>query len=384
MKINTSSIIKHTLLAIILIVTAPFCVAEQDHDEHGNEHGSEHKSEHGHQQETAQSVTLTKQQQALVNIKVETLKARNLDYSVYAPGEIQANGYTSYLVSPRVDSVVMTRHKSLGDHVKQGDKLVSLFSATVAQAQTNLTLAKAEWLRVKNLGRQAVGANRFIKAENDFKLAKARLIAFGLSQKDVNANNNPLGEYTLIAHTDGAIISDAFQQGQRVEAGHALMLLSNETQLWVEARIPATTTLNLPVGTLAQVKVGQRYYRATVSQEAHTIDENTRTRVVRLLIDNPDDSLHPGEFADVYFSLSTKKAVILVPENALMRSADGDWVVFVESDNNQFAAQEVELGRVLGTSHEIFGLKTGTKVVTSGAFFVASEIAKGGFDPHGH
>ncbi len=374
------------ITVFIMSATVPsIAYAEQGHNQQTETH-DEHadNDEHGDEHEESTGVTLSQQQQDLVNIKVETLQARNFNYSIYAPGEIQANGYTSYLVSPRVDSVVMKRHKALGDHVKKGEKLVTLFSESVAEAQATLKVNLAEWNRVKQLGRQAVGASRFIKAQNNFELSQARLLSFGLSSQAIKQKSAALGEYTLTAQIGGAILTDDFQQGQRVEAGHALMLLSDESQLWVEARIQASIQLNLPVGTLAQVKVGGNYYSATVSQEAHTIDEKTRTRVIRLLIDNPNDSLHPGEFADVYFSMKTKKAVTAVPENALMRSADGDWVVFVESEHNQFAAVEVELGRVLGENREISGLKTGTKVVTTGAFFVASEIAKGGFDPHGH
>jgi len=363
--------------------------SESEHKDDGDDHEEEggHGDEHGHgggEDEEATTVSLTKNQQALVNIQIEALQARNVSYSIYAPGEIQANGYTSYLVSPRVDSVVMKRHKALGDHVQVGEKLVTLFSESVAESQATLKVSQAEWKRVKQLGRKAVGANRFIKAQNDYELAKARLMAFGLSKEAIKNSKTPLGEYTLIANTSGAILSDDFQQGQRVEAGHALMLLSDESQLWVEARIQASVQLNLPVGTLAQVKVGNRFYGATVSQEAHTIDEKTRTRVIRLLIDNPEDTLHPGEFADVYFSMKTKKAVMTVPEDAILRSADGDWAVFIETQTNQFASQEVEVGRILGDQREIFGLKVGTRVVTKGVFFVASEIAKGGFDPHGH
>ncbi len=375
-----TNLLKIAVLSLLVMIATQATYVQAEQQGHDGKSSDEHGEEHA---EEASSVTLTQEQQTLVNIKVEALKARNLDYNIYAPGEIQANGYTSYLVSPRVDSVVMKRHKALGDHVQIGDKLVTLFSESVAQAQATLKVNSAEWKRVKQLGRKAVGASRFITAQNDFELAKARLLAFGLSKSALN-NTRTLGEYTLFAQTAGAILSDDFQQGQRVEAGHALMLLSDESQLWVEARVQASVQLNLPVGTLAQVKVGNRFYAAKVSQEAHTIDEKTRTRVIRLLIDNPEDALHPGEFADVYFNMSTKQAVTAVPENALMRTSDGDWAVFVETEHNQFISQEVELGRVLGSFHEIFGLKVGTKIVTQGAFFVASEIAKGGFDPHGH
>lgn len=378
----------------LFITFSPNVNAEPQQEQHAESAEGEHRSdqeqvtkttdEHGHEDEEKIEITLTKNQQALVGIQVDKLKARNLNYTIYAPGEIKANGYSSYLVSPRTDSVVMKRHKALGDHVVKNDKLVTLFSESVAEAQTTLKISKAEWQRVQQLGRKTVGANRYITAQNDYELAKARLLAFGLSSESINDSTIPLGEYTLIANTDGAILSDDFQQGQRIEAGQPLMLLSDESQLWVEARVQASTKLDLPRGTLAQIKVGGIFYTATVSQEAHTIDENTRTRVIRLLVNNPEDALHPGEFADVYFSMSTLKEVMAVPENALMRRADGDWVVFIEKSTNKFISSEVELGQVFGDYREIFGLKPNDMVVTKGAFFVSSEIEKGGFDPHGH
>ena len=53
-------------------------------------------------------------------------------------------------------------------------------------------------------------------------------------------------------------------------------------------------------------------------------------------------------------------------------------------ENGEFKGVEVELGRQLGKSREIKGLPAGTKVVTTGAFYVAAEIAKGSFDAHNH
>ncbi len=365
-----NNILKIALFSFLaMLITKPSYIhAEQD----------DHKDSDSHDEE-ASSVTITKEQQSLVNIKVESLKLRDLDYNIYAPGEIQANGYTSYLVSPRVNSVVMKRHKALGDHIQQGDELVTLFSESVAEAQATLKIASAEWQRVQQLGQKVVGDKRYITTKNDYELAKARLLAFGLSEDFISDATTSLGEYTLNAKIEGVILSDDFQQGQRVEAGHALMLLSDQSKLWVEARVQPSVDFNLPIGTLAQVKVDGRLYPAKILHEAHTIDEDTRTRVIRLLIENPENTLHPGEFADVYFNLSTTQAVTAVPENALMRTSDGDWAVFVEEDKNQFAAREVELGRVLGDFHEILGLEIGTKLVTQGVFFVASEINKDSF-----
>jgi len=105
---------------------------------------------------------------------------------------------------------------------------------------------------------------------------------------------------------------------------------------------------------------------------------------VRLLVNNEAHRLHPGLFADVYFSFAIEEPVLAVPETALMRSADGDWTVFVEDELGQFKAQAVTLGRSLGRWREILGIHSDSRVVMEGAFFVASQIAKGGFDPDKH
>ena len=67
-------------------------------------------------------------------------------------------------------------------------------------------------------------------------------------------------------------------------------------------------------------------------------------------------------FADVYFHFETDQEVLAVPENALTRSADGDWQLFVVDDDGGFAAQEVTLGRSFGDYREVLGIKAGLKL----------------------
>ena len=113
-------------------------------DEHGGEGADEHddhESEHAHDKgenedkddeehdETA-SASLDSNQMALANIKVSTLSPKIVNYTLYAPGEIFSNGYSSYRVSPRVASVVTRRHVALGDRVNKGQVLVTLEDST--------------------------------------------------------------------------------------------------------------------------------------------------------------------------------------------------------------------------------------------------------------
>ena len=371
---------------------------EEQHSEEGG-HDDEHQEKsddghgHGGEEEEGAGVKLSNGQLSLAEIQAAPLTLQTLSYDIYAPGEIKANDYTSYLVSPRVDSIVLKRHVALGDHVEQGQALVTLFSESVAQAQASYRVANAEWQRVQKLGRKTVGAKRYVEAQTDFEADFARLSAFGLSNDAIKSLTKSgitsLGEYTLKAQTNGAVLSDAFRQGQRVESGDTLIELADEQSLWVEARLAPTMQLAIPVGSTARVTVGKTNYKATVTQKAHTIDPITRTRIVRLQVENNDHNLHPGLFADVYFTFETDKQVFAVPEEALMRGGDGDWQVFVE-ENGEYKGVEIELGRTFSHAstaqkmREISGIDAGTNVVIQGAFYVAAEIAKGSFDAHNH
>jgi cobalt-zinc-cadmium efflux system membrane fusion protein len=365
---------------------------ENKGDDHAKEEGADdghgNGSEEASKEEHEEGISFSPEKMALANIKVATLIARTFALSVYAPGEIKANGYTSYIVSPRTESVVVNRHAILGEHVEKGQPLVTLFSESMAEAQATYRVAYSEWQRIKKLGKGTVSESRLLKSETDYNSSIGRLTAFGLTKKaitDIVKNNSSnLGEYVLVAKRSGAVLSDDFSQGQRVAPGDKIMVLANEENLWVEARVSPNKKLNLPVGTAAKIEFSGQLHNAKVIQEAHTIDPTTRTRIVRLSVDNKDDTLHSGMFVNVHFQFNTKTPVIAVPETALMRGADGDWTVFVEGHPGEFEAVEVELGQPLGNYRQIIGIAPHTRVVTKGAFFVASEIAKGGFDPHNH
>ena len=357
---------------------------EDMHDHEQGAKGDKPASEEAHQA----GITLSPEKMALAKIKVSALAAKTYAKSLYAPGEIKVNGYTSYIVSPRTESVVVSRHATLGKHVEKGQALVTLFSESIAEAQAKYRIAHSDWQRAKKLGVSAVSESSLLKSETDYDAALGRLMAFGLTEKaikDIIRNGSlKLGEYTLVAKRAGAVLSDDFAQGQRVAAGDKIMVLTNEESLWVEARISPNKNLHLPAGTPAKVEFAGQSHDAKVIQEAHTIDPVTRTRIVRLLVQNKNDTLHSGMFVNVHFQLGGREPVIAVPETALVRGSDGDWMVFVEDHPGEFAAAVVELGQALGDHREILGLAANTRVVTEGAFFVASELAKGGFDPHNH
>ncbi|GAB2189033.1 efflux RND transporter periplasmic adaptor subunit [Sessilibacter sp. MAH1] len=333
-------------------------------------------------------MALSASQQSIADIAVRTVQADIVEYTVYAPGEVLSNGYTSYVVSPRVPSVVVQRHVALGDHVSEGRDLVTLFSAEVAESQNDYLTASSQWSRVQELGEKAVGQERYLNAKTHFIQSRATLINYGISEADIakipQLKASEFGYYTLTASTDGVILADSFAQGERVEAGRALLSVADENTLWVEAFLPPDDNPEVELNDSAIIKVGDKSLFAQVAQQAHTIDHVTRTRKLRLTVQNKRHQLHPGLFADVFFLLKTETPIIALPEEALIRKPDGQWIAYVQNEEGEFAEKSVTLGRQLGDLHEIKGLKNGDSVVVSGAFFIASQQAKAGFDPHNH
>ncbi|MCF6434262.1 efflux RND transporter periplasmic adaptor subunit [Pseudoalteromonas sp. MMG022] len=356
----------------------------QSHNHHDSVASADTHTEH----DQTPALTLSTVQQQLAKIHVTALKKHKPSQKLYAPGELKENGYTSYVVSPRTDSVIVTRHTTLGERVKVGDKLITLYSETMAQAQADYMVSASEWKRLENLTDQSLSDSQRVQAKTRYLASMGRLTALGLSSHAISQldeqSNIELGQYSLYAQIAGIVLQDDFAQGQRVSTGQTLMRLADEQNLWVEARLSVNDSQQISQQSQVVVEYQGRAYPAKVIQESHTIDPVTRTRNVRLQVSNQDHQLHAGMFVNVHFLLPTQQPIVTVPETALVRSTDGDWQVFVTDETNQFEAVQVQRGRAFGEQIEVIGIPEGTHVVTQGAFFISSQLAKSSFDPHNH
>ena len=353
-----------------------------DHD--GHDHDG--VSEGVHEEETV--LELTTEQQNMLNLQVITVEPEpNATRTMTVPAEITSNQYRTWVVPVRIDSQVQSRSVTLGQHMEKGDPIATLFSPTMAQLQSDLQVAADAWRRVNNLGRRTVGNQRYLDARGDYQALRARAKGYGLDNEAIaaiEAGKNEKGVYTLTAPDDGLVLEDAFQQGQWLTAGSALVTLVDESELWAEAALPPSPGLQIATGTPARVIVGDTSVEGRVIQSGHRLNPVTRTLSVRVAIPNAGHLLHPGMFADVELSLVAPENALTVPEEALTRGRDGDWQLFVEEEPGHYKPVEIELNGQLENRRIVTGIESGTRVVTRGAFFLASEMAKSGFEVHNH
>ena len=374
------------LLAGVLWVAFPLSLQavedkHADHDAHESGQGEAHE---------AGGVHLTPEQQAMAGVVVETLQPRDIVNELRAPGEIQLNAYATSKVVPRIAAQVLERQARLGDRVEKGRALVLLSSVEMAQAQGDLLVAEREWQRVSKLGRDVVSEQRYTEARIAREQARARVSAYGMTEDEVKqlvaSDKAELanGQFQLLAPQDGTVIHDDFIVGELVEPGRVLFQISDESMLWVEARLTPDEAARIGVNARATIVLGERLIEGRVTQVHHALDENTRTLGVRIEVPNPDDRLHPGLFVEARIEGSSSERALAVPDDAVLRSPDGDWQVFVEHEPGEFEPREVEVVRTTARFTVISGLEAGIRVVTHGAFFLQSELAKSGFDIHNH
>ncbi len=365
-------------------------LGQHDHDEHGEEIApAKVDHEHGYAHEDAGDLHLTPEQQRSLEVETSVLAPRALGENLRGPGEVRLNAYATAQVTPRIEAQVVARQARLGDHVELAQPLVTLSSVDMAEAQGDLVVAEREWQRLTKLKGQFVSESDYLEASVARQKALSRVLAYGMTRSQAEAlvtaaSEQADGTFELLAPQSGTVVRDAFVLGELVEPGRVLFEITDESVRWVEARLPPEEAATVSVGDQARVAFRGVWLDGRVTQIHHLLDETTRTQAVRVEVPDPAHRLHPGVFVDVSIIAGDGEPVLALPEEALLRHPEGEWQVFVAEGQGRFRPVAVERLRTVGGMAVIAGLPAGTRVVTRGGFFLQSELAKGGFDPHNH
>lgn len=315
-------------------------------------------------------------------IRTARVKLHALSDLVRAPGEVSINIYRSVQVTPRISAQIIKRHALLGDDVTKGQRLVTLSSVEMAEAQGALLVADREWRRVKKLGRKVVSERRYVAAQVTRQQAYARVRAYGMSKTQIRAllkqkdASRATGAFDLFSPQAGTIIDDKFIVGELAEPGRLLFEISDESVLWVEAQLSPEDAVRIKRGANASVSVdGKTWIKGRVIQRHHRLNKTTRTQSVRIEVSNKDDTLHPGEFVQTVVQTGNAAPVMAVAQAAVILMQGSPTVFKVKG--NELLPQPVETGRTRSGFTEIrAGLAVGDEVVIKGTFLLKSLALK--------
>ena len=179
---------------------------------------------------------------------------------------------------------------------------------------------------------------------------------------------------------DGVVIARNISVGQVVDTGFVAFDISNLSTIWVTAAVNQQDLALVHQGAAADVVTTgypDQVFHGRVAMIGDTLDPETRTIPVRVVVPNPATKLRPGMFASAHIAEPATRDAVFVPEDAL-QNINGMPVVFVTTDGTTFQARTVTVGtRSMGKAEIVEGLKPGDRIVVNGAFMVKSEMLKG-------
>lgn len=254
------------------------------------------------------------------------------------------------------------RVRAIGDHVKKGDLLFSLYAPEFSVSQRDYLNA------VK-------GTNRTLITSTE-----TRLKAFGMQDRaieQIKKNRKTFNYVPFYAERNGTITHIELRPGSYVKRGMLLTRVQDFSQVWLMVSVSEKDLTFVKPGTKARItfpNIPGREIFAKIEYVYPTVDQATRTGKVRLVLDNKDGQLRPGAYADVAFEVETEER-LAVPTEAILMSGSGRYII-ASLGGGRFEPRSVKIGLTSGRWTEVSGeIKDGDDIVVSGQFLIDSESA---------
>jgi membrane fusion protein (multidrug efflux system) len=307
------------------------------------------------------------------------------------PGRVEAIRIAQ--VRARVNGVVLQRLFTEGSEVKAGQALFQIdaaqyqaaldsVQAILAKAQANLGQAAAQAERNKPLVEaRAISQQEYLVSVALAKSAEADVAAAKAAVQSARLN---LDYARVTAPIDGTIGRALVTEGALVSAAEAtqLALIQQSGNVYVNFTQSANEVQQLRMalasGALRKVGANAAQVRILLDNGNETakpgkllftdlsVDPSSGQVTLRAEVPNADGMLLPGQYVRVRLSQGELPAGVLLPQQAVKRSNQGDSVLVVGADNKPLQ-RKVKIGQAVGNQWLVIdGLKPGEQVIVDG------------------
>jgi cobalt-zinc-cadmium efflux system membrane fusion protein len=282
---------------------------------------------------------------------------------------------------------------SPGDQVKAGETLAIVDSPDFALAVSTYrkALATAQTLRrVADLDKDLIQHNGVAQreeeqaqtdaanAEADRDAALQALVSLNVDPKtiqDLQAGRPVARPEGLIrSPLTGTVVEKLITPGELLTAGTTpCFTVADLSRVWVMTQIFGSDLASVKVGDPAQVEtgIGTNVFSGTVDNIAAQVNPDTRSVVVRVVVENPGDLLKKQMYVSVRIEARQESTGTLVPVSAVLRDDENLPFVYFAQPDGSFARRQVTLGYRTGDQYDIpEGLEAGDRIVDDGAIFV--------------
>jgi RND family efflux transporter MFP subunit len=245
--------------------------------------------------------------------------------------------------------------RAIWEEAEQAVRRIRRLAEQNAISETDVEVAEAA---------ERVAAARLTSAQNGVR-EKLALIAAQMSQLGLAKQN--LVDTVVVAPFKGKIQNRDVAVGTYVQPGQTLFTLTRLSPIRFRAAVPERYTHQLKPGQEVRLNIdlSQQEFVVKIARISPALDPLSRSLTFEALIDNADESLRSGLFAEGVVVLDPEAKAIVVPTSCLVRFAGVDKVWKIE--NETLREQVVRLGRLEEKACEILdGLKLGDMVLVEG------------------
>jgi RND family efflux transporter MFP subunit len=345
----------------------------------------------GSQDGNLESATqLSAEEQSRIGIQTSEVRRESITEEITALGRVvepeSAIGTISTRYGGRVERLFVSY---AGQPVKQGDPIavITLTGQPVGKEDPvssiynrDLIAAAEEYKFALENKQRALSASRpdaVAQADALVEASRVRLERFGIAPDQIDrlpARPEQPIQVTINATASGIVRSRKVTEGQFINAGDALIELTDLSTVWVKADVFDTDLPKMRPGLRATIR--SEAVPGTLTGVIDFIepqsDPQTRTTPVRLLVNNPGTRLKPGMVVQSSFDLAPGDT-LTVPRAAVIDTGL-EKVVYVAADDGVFQKRRIEVGAPSGDRYPVLqGLNAGDKVVTNGVFLLDSQ-----------
>jgi RND family efflux transporter MFP subunit len=299
---------------------------------------------------------------------------------VVLPGNVQP--FITAPIFSRTNGYLRRWYVDIGARVHAGQLLAEIETPEVDQqlrqslsnvstAEANLRLAEITKERYQGLLKSnAVAQQDVDNAVGTYNANKAIVEANQANVKQLEALQSfekiyaPFDGIVTARNTDiGDLINSGSSGGTRTDLFH----ISQPGKLRVFVNVPQDYSQAAKPGLSADLTLAEfpdRRFQGTLVRTSKSISDTTRTLLVEIDVDNADDTLLTGSYAEVHLKLPGGASSFILPVNTLLFRSEGLRIAIVK--DGKAVLTPITPGHDFGDSIEIVaGLKGGENVIVN-------------------
>lgn len=358
------------VLAVIAVLAVTFPPPAQSHE--GHSHGDEKGVQVA--RDVAQrlpdgSIFVPKAVQRILSVRTAIAVSGEHARTVELPGRVipdaNASGYVQSTLAGRL-MPPPNGFPAIGSRVEKGQVLAYVAPPIQAIDVSDMKQKEGEILQQIAIVERRVARFEKLVESNAVprtQLEDARTELQSLKERKAALDQVRREPETLLAPVSGVIAEANTVAGQLTQPNTVVFQIVDPARLWVEAlsfdAIPNVAQATARNHAGAAVKLAFRGSGAVLRNQSIP---------VHFAIDGPAEGIWAGQFLTVLVALPERQSGIALPRAAVVRAANGQFVVFEHVNAERFQPREVKVEaldaeNVLVTA----GIESGARIVVAGA-----------------